>query len=417
MNKILIFSITYFPFVGGAEVALKEITSRLNNFEFDIITLRLNKSLPKYEKIGNLNIYRVGFAGSKSNPEEYSNFFLKINKYLYPTLAYLKASSLNRKNKYCLIWAIMANYAGLAGLFFKMRHKKISYLLTLQEGDPIPLIKKKVKFFYPLFVRIFTKADMIQPISNHLKDFAVDMGYFGPIEVIPNGVDISLFSKKYNEQELDVLRRELGKRMAGEVNCNEPGVNEKLKNDVFLVTTSRLVEKNRVEDVIMSLFHLPKNVKFLILGTGEKLSYLKSMVSEFDLDCRVFFLGLVEQSEIPKYLKISDIFVRPSSSEGFGNSFIEAMAAGLPVIATQVGGIKDFVFDPFINLDKEPTGLFCEVKNPESIADRVDLLIGDKDIRQRIIKNSEKMVREKYDWNLITSDMNKKIFSKLCKKR
>jgi len=62
-KKILIFSTAYCPFVGGAEVAVKEITDRLGeDFEFDMITARLDNSLPRYEKIGNVDVHRVGFS-------------------------------------------------------------------------------------------------------------------------------------------------------------------------------------------------------------------------------------------------------------------------------------------------------------------------------------------------------------------
>ena len=63
MKKVLIFSLAYLPFIGGAELAVKEITDRIYNFEFDMITLRFNKQWPRFEKIGNINVYRVD--GSK----------------------------------------------------------------------------------------------------------------------------------------------------------------------------------------------------------------------------------------------------------------------------------------------------------------------------------------------------------------
>ena len=99
----------------------------------------------------------------------------------------------------------------------------------------------------------------------------------------------------------------------------------------------------------------------------------------------------------------ADIFIRPSLSEGFGNSFIEAMAAGLPVIATPVGGIVDF-------LESGSTGLFCEVHNPQSIAKQVEWLIADELLRKRIILNANSMVRERYQWDLIAKEMKNKVF-------
>ena len=86
-----------------------------------------------------------------------------------------------------------------------------------------------------------------------------------------------------------------------------------------------------------------------------------------------------------------------------GNSFIEAMAAGLPIIATPVGGIPDFLKDG-------ETGLFCKVKDPKSIAEQVERLMNDDILRQKLKENGQKLVREKYDWNLIAKEMKSQVF-------
>ena len=123
--------------------------------------------------------------------------------------------------------------------------------------------------------------------------------------------------------------------------------------------------------------------------------------------------------DLPGYLKICDIFIRPSLSEGLGNSFLEAMVAGIPVIATPVGGIPDFLFDPEKNPDKESTGLFCEIRNPESIAKQVLRLIENSELRARIINNAKAMTIKKYDWDKIAQEfktsLNKKArFAQAC---
>ena len=251
--------------------------------------------------------------------------------------------------------------------------------------------------FYFLFKKIFIKADLIQTISNYLGDFARSMGYMGKIEVVPNAVDTKFFSQEYSKEELDSLKTKLHKK----------------ENDVFLITTSRLVVKNAVDDVIKSLEFLPENVKFLILGQGYEEASLKKLVHSHDLDNRVKFLGFVEHKEMPKYLKISDIFIRPSLSEGFGNSFVEAMATRIPVIATPVGGIIDFLFDPDRNPDREPTGLFVKTKDPRGIAKQVARLLENPALRQQIIISAQKMVVEKYDWNIIAPTMKERVFNQI----
>jgi glycosyltransferase involved in cell wall biosynthesis len=155
-----------------------------------------------------------------------------------------------------------------------------------------------------------------------------------------------------------------------------------------------------VADIIQALKYLPAHVKLLVLGTGSLEHDLKQIAADMHLSDRVSFLGYVSHAEMPKYLQVSDIFIRPSLTEGFGNSFIEAMATGIPVIATPVGGIVDFLKDG-------ETGLFCEVNNPQSIAQKVEKLIKDSESRNYIIERARAMVKEKYQWSRIAGEMKK----------
>ena len=400
MKRVLIFSLAYYPdVVGGAEVAIKEITDRISpeDIVFDLVTLRFDSELPKFERIGNVNVYRTGFTLLRPEIGDLVKFPLTLNKYLFPFLAYMKANSLHSKNHYDGIWAMMANYAGFAALFFKTRHPRTKFLLTLQEGDPIEYINHRVRFVYPLFRRIFMRADFVQTISHYLAGFARNMGYTGPLEVVPNAVNVAHFAREYPEIELTLLKRRLGKK----------------EGDFFLITTSRMVTKNAVDEVIRALPFLPKEVKFLILGIGPDEAMLRKLVEEKGIEDRVLFLGQVLHSDMPKYLKISDVFIRPSRSEGLGNSFLEAMAAGLPVIATPVGGIPDFLFDPEQNPDHEPTGLFANINDPASIARQVERLRDDPTLRNRLFVNGRTLVAEKYDWSLIARMMKERVFDKV----
>ena len=399
-KKILIFSLVYYPrFIGGAEVAIKEITDRISpeDIEFHMVTLWLDRDLPSFEKIGNVHVHRVGFTGVMKEPADSLKFPLHLNKYLLPILAYRKAKSLHQKHPFSGIWAMMANYSGFGGLFFKMTHPKIPFLLSLQEGDPIDYIKHRTRFVAPLFRRIFTSADMVQTISHYLGDFAKDMGYEGDVVVVPNAVDTKAFGSKPSPESLETLKIKL----------------KKGSNDVFLITTSRLVIKNAVDDIVRALTLLPDNVKFLILGIGYEEEKLRHLVNDLRLEDRVQFLGYIPHDEMPPFLHVSDVFIRPSLSEGFGNSFVEAMAAGIPVIATPVGGIVDFLFDPEKNPVKQPTGLFCEVKNPESIARQVRKLLENPALREQIVLSARTMVFEKYDWSHIAEHMKNSVFKKL----
>jgi len=368
-KKILIFSVAFRPFIGGAEIAVEEITKRLTarGFSFDLLTVNLDGRQKRKEILGDVRVFRIGKG--------------TLGKFLFPLRAFLAARKLYRENRYDAIWAIMANYAGFAALFFKIFHPAMPFVLTLQEGDPIPEIKRKVWFVYPLFKMIFRRADKVTAISNYLAKWGREMGAKN-VAIIPNGVDIKNFQFLISNFQREEKRKELGFD----------------KDDVMLITTGRLVKKNGVGDIITALKFLPENVKLLIVGAGELENVLGLQVISYKLQNRVQFVGFVEPKKLPGYLWVSDIFVRPSLSEGLGNSFLEAMAAGLPIIGTPVGGIPDFLKDG-------ETGLFCKPNNPKSIAEKVKLLLADNSLRQKIIANAQKLVAEKYDWNLIAEKM------------
>ncbi|MCG2697941.1 glycosyltransferase, partial [Candidatus Parcubacteria bacterium] len=183
-------------------------------------------------------------------------------------------------------------------------------------------------------------------------------------------------------------------------------------NEKVIITTSRLVKKNGINDLIKAIKQTTDDrrhttVKLLICGIGEDEKKLKDLAKDLKIENKVMFLGQVDHKDLPKYLWMSDIFCRPSLSEGLGNSFLEAMAAGLPVVATPVGGIPDF-------LEDGKTGWFCKVRDPDSIAEKIKYILDEKNKEEveRVVKNAKKMVEEKYNWDSI-SVKYKEIFNNL----
>lgn len=404
MNKqktkhILIFSLAYFPkHVGGAEVAIKEITDRItkDDIEFHMVTLRFDSTLPRVEQVGNVLVHRIGFAKPNPSMGDLRTFPLHLNKFLFQFIAPFYALRLHWKHHYDGAWGMMAHSCGVPVTIFHML-TRVPYVLTLQEGDPIPYIMKKVRLVYPLFVRAFRKARVIQTISTFLAGWARDMGYTGTVEVVPNAVDVKHFSQEYSKEELDRVCAELGKK----------------EGERFIITTSRLVTKNAVDVVIKAMKFLPDNVTFLVLGIGPDEAMLRQLARDEGVIARVRFLGQRGHADLPKYLKISEVFTRPSRSEGMGNSFVEAMAAEIPVVATQEGGIIDFLFDPEKNPDKEPTGLFAKTGDPEDTARNLKRFLDDEELRKKCVANAKALVIKEYDWNLIAKKMREKVFAAL----
>ncbi len=371
MKKVLIFSTNYFPYIGGAEVAIKEITDHLGDDElsFDMVVPRYSSSNKEVETIGNVTVYRVGFGAV-------------LDKWLIPFTGLRKAVSLHRENEYTHAWVMMASQASIAGARFKKKFPDVRLVLTLQEGDEEEHLKRYVfgsDFLYkyivrPIYLSVFRVADHITAISHYLRKRAERNSPDTPITIVPNGVDFERFS-----------------------NASGDGVREKLgidENATVVVTTSRLVKKNAVGDLIKSAVMLP-DITFLVVGDGELRSSLENSAPE-----NVVFAGSVPFEDIPRYLAASDIFCRPSLSEGQGISFLEAMAAGLPVIATPVGGIVDF-------LEDKVTGVFCNASDPKSIAVAIENLLSDPALKTRVIVNAQEMVITRYNWEIISKEMNR----------
>jgi glycosyltransferase involved in cell wall biosynthesis len=397
--KILIFSLAYYPkHVGGAEVAIKEITDRLGDqYEFHLLCNRYDSTLPKEEQVGQVLVHRIGLTTKNPSMGDLRKLPLHLNKIWYQLAAFWQAKKLHKKYQVDGIWAMMAHATGVPAGKFKKKFPDVKYLLTLQEGDPPEYIEKKMKPFGKAFFEAFTRADMIQVISNFLGGWASSMGYQGTVVRIPNAVNTKHFMQSYSEAELKATRSELG-LSAG---------------DTALVTTSRLVHKNGIDDVISALPHLPAHVKFVIFGTGPDEIKLNHQVAELGVTDRVVFYGFIDHSVMPKYLKACDIFIRPSRSEGMGNSFVEAMAAELPVIATQEGGIADFLFDAKRNPDKTTTGWAVDADAPDQIATVVETILADSATTARTVAAAKAMAVNEYDWDLIADAMQTKVFSQL----
>lgn len=386
MKRVLIFSTAYFPHVGGAEVAIREITDRTQDaYEYHLVCARFERSLPKTERIGAVTVRRVGFG------------IRVLDKILAPFLTALFAL---RQPRYDLYWAMMVTYgSGGAYLANCIRFwKRTPVVLTLQEGDPPAYLRSKWFGLVGVSWRLaLSQSKTVTVISSYLGNLAKEFGYTDQPILISNGVDTQRFMHTGSFEERECVRKSMGVGT----------------NDTVLVTTSRLVKKNACDVVIQSLSFMPDSVFFVIYGDGPDKEELVALARREGVSERVLFLGHVPYEELPSALHAADIFIRPSRSEGMGNSFIEAMAAGLPVVATQEGGIADFLYDAVRNPERPPTGWAVDVDQPEQIADAVARIQQDMEATQKTVANARKLVEEKYEWKFVAAQM-KSVFETAC---
>ena len=160
---------------------------------------------------------------------------------------------------------------------------------------------------------------------------------------------------------------------------------------VKILFLSWVIEEKGIFDLIEAareVVILNKNVLFIIGGNGTALAEAQKRVNDYQLNNYFDFRGWVKYQDKFDILQEVDIYTLPSYFEGFPNSLLEAMASGLPVVATPVGSIESIV-------KHGVNGLLVEMKNSQQIAQSLSTLINDATYRLNLGKAAQKSVLEK----------------------
>ncbi len=167
----------------------------------------------------------------------------------------------------------------------------------------------------------------------------------------------------------------------------------------FIVgSVSRLAPVKNLELLIDAVPHIDGRARFVIIGDGPCREDLEKRARSIHVDGRVHFVGeLLETENLHSYF---DMSVSCSHSEGFPNSIIEAMAAGNPVVATNVGGVRDAV-------DDRATGLLVEAGNLEEFVQAVNLLIRDSTLFEQFGTNARQVAFSRFRRELVIAQLEK----------
>jgi glycosyltransferase involved in cell wall biosynthesis len=134
-------------------------------------------------------------------------------------------------------------------------------------------------------------------------------------------------------------------------------------------------------------------LSLVIAGDGNLLGALKQEARELNIDRHVFFIG--SRLDMPELLKMFDLYVLPSLWEGLPMVLLEAMAAGCPIVATNVGGIAQAITDGY-------NGTLIEPRNPQKITEAVINLLNRPDIREAYINNARQVFMDKFSADIMT---------------
>jgi N-acetyl-alpha-D-glucosaminyl L-malate synthase BshA len=233
---------------------------------------------------------------------------------------------------------------------------------------------------------VLGNADALIALTDHMKQKMIEIlgRERDDIFVIPNCIDYEFFSSYLRKQGHATLEPVNNKKKV----ILYVGRLEPVKGVRYLVQAVRILINRGF-----------RNMKLLIVGDGSEKRYLEELVKKLGLEDYIVFVGRAPHDKIPEYMASADLLVLPSLSEGFPNTIIEAMAMGLPVIASRVGGL------PWIIKDGE-NGFLVEPRNPRDIAEKIILLLTNDDLRVYMSRRNIEKARE-YDWENIIKRLEK----------
>lgn len=362
--RISIF-VPFFPpkHFGGFEIASENIANYLtkNGHEVHVLT-RLDKGLPKESIKDNFYVHRV---------------FRPMIRIIGSILFWIKILRCLKKIEPDVIHIQAFGFETPVFLLIKKLLKK-PCVIWGQGSD----VYVQWMFKEPISKIVFKKADAIIALTDDMKNEMKKI-YDRDIDVLPNGIDlckVKCLSKQDVRDELGIKRDRKIILFAGALHP--------IKGLAYLIEAITYIKD--------------KNKQLILVGDGDERIQLEELVKKLKLEKYVTFIGKVPYNEVFKYMVASNIFVLSSLSEGLPNVILEAMASGLPIVSTRVGGIPEII-------KVGENGFLVEPKNPQQIAEKINLFLEDNKLREKISKNNKQKAKE-FSWESVIERLEKIYF-------
>jgi len=388
---------------GGQNVYVSELSKALGRIGWSVdiftrLTRKRTKMVKSYGK--NVNIIYL-----KAGPRYFirkDKILEKLPEFLGNFLTYKEENKLNyaivHGNYYLGGWVaaqikrvlripMVETFHSLGHIRHRALEKFEKEKINIEEfGDRL----KAEKEIMEVTDRIIATTPPEKRDLMHYYDFNLE----DKIKVIPCGVNLKRFRKINFEDARDYI-------------------NHFSEKDKIILYIGRIDWRKGIETLIKAfplvLKKLPKlNLNIMVVGgkIGKKgdsddkkeISRLKDIAKELKVEKKVLFLGRKDQKKLSYYYSAADIFVTPPYYEPFGMTSLEAMRCGTPVIASNVGGLSYII-------QNRKTGLFFPAGSYKILAKKIIQLFKTKRLRNKLIRNSEKMVKENYGWENVCSEI------------
>jgi N-acetyl-alpha-D-glucosaminyl L-malate synthase BshA len=298
-----------------------------------------------------------------------------------------------------MVDVILNHDLDLLHVHYAIPHASAAYMakqILLKKGRTIPVITTlhgtditlvgRDKTYEPVVTFSINESDAITAVSQNLKDETYrSFDITKDIEVIENFVDNSRYAKK----PIDAFRKVIAPN-----------------DEKILIHASNFRKIKKVDDVIKVFANVHKQLpaKLLLVGDGPERRTMEDLTRKLQVHDDVRFLG--KQEQIEEILLISDLFILPSEYESFGLAAMEAMAANVPVISSDAGGL------PEININGK-TGYTAPVGDVQTMSECAIKLLSDDKLLQQFRKNAKAQAM-KFDLHNIVPQYEK-LYSRFCR--
>lgn len=229
------------------------------------------------------------------------------------------------------------------------------------------------------------RAARVLVTSEHCRRQAVAAYRLDPrrVAVVPEGIDLGLWRRAVAEAQEG--RRPVERAVIAPV----------------VLSVARQYRRKDTRTLLEAFVRVRERfpaASLRVVGGGPELPALRDRAAELRLEGAVAFLGEVPQDEsVRREYLAADLFCLPSLQEGFGIAFLEAMAAGLPIVATRAAAIPEVVPDG-------EAGLLVPPRDPECLAEALVRVLGDADLRRRLGEAGRRRV-VRYDWPVVAAEL------------
>jgi len=360
---ILIVNSEYPPIGGGASNASAHTAQSLVELGQQVTVMTsAYKDLPRSEEVNGVRVLRLRALRNKTDR---SSTWEQISFMMSASLIGLWRVNRLRPD---VALAFFGAPSGVAAWFWSLFFK-LPYVVSLRGGD-VPGFRpydfaRQHRMLAPLLRRVWRRAAAVVANSEGLRQLGQAFEPKLPIQVIPNGVDLEKFR-------------------SGDRNW-EPAK---------LLFVGRVVYQKGLDLLLKALAGLGEsNWQLDIVGDGPRVERLRNQAAHLGIEKKVSFPGWQSREALPKTYQQANLFVYPSRHEGMPNAVLEAMASGLPVLATRIAGNEELV--------SEECGVLVPAEDTDSLGAALSSLLPDAGLRQRMGGAARKRVEAKYSWRKV----------------